>query len=293
MIIQAQTDEEVIDAWLAMKNSEKTKEQYSYHVLTALNAMGKAMNAVTFDDLLSYARVLEKKELALATRALRFGALKSLFKFAAAIGYITENPLSVFTFKPQDSDRRRLIEEARKEIKKKMLTPEQVEQMVATETNPAHRLLIRVLYLSAGRISEVLNATWADLVPNEKDKGGRLIMLAKGQRIVTPTLPEDLFQELTAMSGKPEEYIFRAKDSNKPMTRQNAWKAVKKAAKRIGANWKTSPHTLRHSHASHALANGATVAQVKEQLGHASLVSTAIYTHADEHDTSVHVLELK
>lgn len=292
MIIQAQTDDEVIDAWLALKNSEKTKEQYSYQVLTGLDGIGKSMKEVTFDDVLNYDRKLSKQNLSPATRALRFAALKSLFKFAVAIGYIAENPLAVFTFKVKESDKKRLIEEARKKIEKKFLTPEQVEQMIQTETNPKHRLLIRTLYLSAARVSEILNATWADLIPSEKDNGGRVILMAKGQRIVTPTLPAALFQELMAMRGEPDGYIFEGKDG-KPMSRQAAWYIVKKAAKRIGARWTTSPHTLRHSHASHALANGATIVQVKEQLGHASLASTSIYSHADEHETSVHVLKVE
>lgn len=292
MIIQAETDDEVIDAWLALKNSEKTKEQYSYQVITGLAGMGKSIKEITIDDALNYDKVLEKQKLALSTRALRFNALKSLFKFAAAIGYIAENPLVVFTFKPKESDKKQMLEEARQNLKKKYLTPEQVEQMIETETNPKHKLILRTLYLSAARVSEILSLTWADLIPNEKDRGGRLVLIAKGQRVVTPSLPETLFQDLMAMSGKPDEYVF-CKDDGTPLSRQAIWQIVKKAAKRVGANWKTSPHTLRHSHASHAIANGANIVQVQEQLGHASLASTSIYTHADEHATSVHVLSLK
>lgn len=292
MIIQAQSDDEVIDAWLALKNSEKTKEQYSYQVLTSLEGIGKSIKEITIDDALNYDKVLEKQKLALSTRALRFNALKSLFKFATAIGYISENPLVVFTFKPKESDKKQMLEEARQNLKKKYLTPEQVEQMIETETNPKHKLILRTLYLSAARVSEILSLTWADLIPNEKDRGGRLVLIAKGQRVVTPSLPETLFQDLMAMSGKPDEYVF-CKDDGTPLSRQAIWQIVKKAAKRVGANWKTSPHTLRHSHASHAIANGANIVQVQEQLGHASLASTSIYTHADEHATSVHVLSLK
>lgn len=292
MIIQVESDEELVDAWLALKNSAKTKEQYSYQVITGLNGMGKSIKEITIDDALNYDHKLEKQKLALATRALRFNALKSLFKFAHAVGYIPENHLAVFTFKPKESDKKRMLEDARKDLKKKFLTPEQVEQMIDTETNPKHRLIIRTLYLSAARVSEILPLTWADLVPNEKDDGGRIILMAKGQRVVTPSLPAPLFQELLAMKGKPDKYVF-AKNDGSQMTRQAVWWIVKKAAKRIGAKWTTSPHTLRHSHASHAIANGATIVQVQEQLGHASLASTSIYTHADERETSVHVLSLK
>jgi integrase/recombinase XerD len=65
------------------------------------------------------------------------------------------------------------------------------------------------------------------------------------------------------------------------LRRERIWELLKRYSRRIGAPPEVSPHTLRHSFATHMLAGGADLRQVQEMLGHASIATTQIYTHVD------------
>ena len=69
--------------------------------------------------------------------------------------------------------------------------------------------------------------------------------------------------------------------SGRPLDRTNAWRVVKRAARSAGLAVDVSPHTLRHSFASHLVEGGADLRSVQEMLGHASLQTTQVYTHVD------------
>ena len=74
--------------------------------------------------------------------------------------------------------------------------------------------------------------------------------------------------------------VFTSRKGGKPLTTRAVNHMIKAAAERAGINPKVSAHWLRHGHASHALERGATLAEVKETLGHASVATTSTYLHA-------------
>ena len=79
-------------------------------------------------------------------------------------------------------------------------------------------------------------------------------------------------------AGSPALFLTRRKT---PFSRQALWRLIKRSAVRAGIDKRVSPHTLRHSFASHLLSNGAPLRVIQEMLGHADIATTQIYTHVD------------
>lgn len=87
--------------------------------------------------------------------------------------------------------------------------------------------------------------------------------------------------QLAAAAGSPPEWLLLSRRGRR-LRRETIWELVKKYAKRAGISPDVSPHTLRHSFATHLLVGGADMRQVQEMLGHASIATTQIYTHVDQ-----------
>jgi integrase/recombinase XerD len=148
------------------------------------------------------------------------------------------------------------------------------------------RAILEMMYATGCRASEVVGLKVADLSLD----GGYAKVVGKGskQRIVQIGRPavnalrlylEKLRPRLTAQAPDTTE-VFVSK-GGKALSREMLWVLVKKYVKRAGLNAKVSPHTLRHSFATHLLAGGADLRAVQELLGHASIQTTQQYTHVD------------
>ena len=82
------------------------------------------------------------------------------------------------------------------------------------------------------------------------------------------------------VDGRSTDRVFLSR-TGRPLDRSNCWRMVIKYARRLGIAGKLSPHTLRHSFATHLLAGGADLRVVQEMLGHSDISTTQIYTHVD------------
>lgn len=150
------------------------------------------------------------------------------------------------------------------------------------------RALLEALYASGCRVSEVAHMRMQDLNLNEgyakvKGKGSKQRMTPLGQPAIAAirTYLAELRPKL--MHGKTdyEHWVFVSR-TGRPLRREAIWELVKKYALDAGISDSISPHSLRHSFATHLLAGGADLRQVQEMLGHASIATTQIYTHVDQ-----------
>ncbi|MBL8892175.1 MAG: site-specific tyrosine recombinase XerD [Planctomycetaceae bacterium] len=150
------------------------------------------------------------------------------------------------------------------------------------------RALLEALYASGCRVSEVAHLRMQDLHLDEgyakvKGKGSKQRMTPLGQPAIAAirTYLAELRPKL--MHGKTdyEHWVFVSR-TGKPLRREAIWELVKKYALDAGITDSISPHSLRHSFATHLLAGGADLRQVQEMLGHASIATTQIYTHVDQ-----------
>jgi integrase/recombinase XerD len=146
------------------------------------------------------------------------------------------------------------------------------------------RAILETLYATGCRASEVVGLKMQDVYLD----AGFLKCFGKGskQRVVplgrpaVAALRAYLADGRTAKPTDGPEFVFVSK-SGRPLDRIFLWGLVKKYCKRAGLPATTSPHTLRHSFATHVLAGGADLRSVQEMLGHASISTTQHYTHVD------------
>lgn len=259
MVVNANDDHQLIGLWLATKRNGLTVDQYSRIVRGFLEFTGKRLQSTRLDDMVAYTESIG--HLRPSTQAQRIACIKSLFGFAHKVGYTRVNVAATIR-----------APRAKDTLNERILTEEQVLRVILAATNQRDAALVRMLYRSGGRISEIVTATWADLI--EKPKFGQVTLLGKGGKTRTVQLPLDLIALLHQIKGDaaPEDRIF-------PISRQRAWTIVKRLAKQAGITEKLSPHWFRHAHATHALDHDAPLALVSATLGHSGLEITGRYIH--------------
>lgn len=173
----------------------------------------------------------------------------------------------------------------------KTLTPRQVTALLEAPSgsnwrDQRDRALLEVLYACGARVSEAITLRTDRIEPSMRvlrlfGKGSkeRIVPLGEPAKEALEAWIEGGRRSLNGSFGRPEVFLTK---SGKPLDRTNAWRRVKAAALRADLDpGRISPHTLRHSFATHLLEGGADLRAVQEMLGHASIRTTEIYTHVD------------
>ncbi len=172
-----------------------------------------------------------------------------------------------------------------------VLSPESVERLLQTPNGQDRyfvrdRAILETLYATGARASEVVHLKMEDLYLDH----GFCKCFGKGnkQRVVPLGRPaqqalRDYLNELRPkliLRDPAAVHVFLSRGA-RPLTRELLWMLVKKYVRRAGITGKVSPHTLRHSFATHLLEGGADLRMVQELLGHANIRTTQHYTHVD------------
>jgi integrase/recombinase XerD len=236
-----------------------------------------AWTAVTLDDLRDYLAALEARGLSARSRARRLAALRQFFRFLQREEQLSANPAELL-----DSPRlpRRLP---------KVLPEAEVTALLAapdpsTPSGQRDAALLEVLYATGLRVSELVGLTFKQL----DLRRGVVRPLGKGskERVVPMVILAVEKLQLYLAQGRPRllkdkqsPYIF-INQRGGPLTRQGFWKILQQYALKAGVRH-LSPHTLRHSFATHLLSRGANLKVLQMLLGHANLTTTQIYTHLD------------
>jgi integrase/recombinase XerD len=162
---------------------------------------------------------------------------------------------------------------------------------VNTETNEGIRdsALLELLYATGLRVSELINLMTGDI---DLDRG-LLVCRGKGNKQRLVPVGKDALHALQRYlairyqlcNGKTSKYLF-VKNQGRNLTRQYVWKLLNKCAKKVGLNG-ASPHSWRHSFATHLIQRGADSRIVQALLGHSDLSTTQMYTHLSKSDLRV------
>jgi integrase/recombinase XerD len=172
-----------------------------------------------------------------------------------------------------------------------VLSPEAVDKLMAAPRAEERfflrdRALLETLYATGSRASEVAGLRLADVYLDSGfckclGKGNKQRVVPLGGRAIKAlrSYLADLRPPL--VRANPDAAWVFVSRGGKALTREMIWILVKKYVRRAGLNAKVSPHTLRHSFATHLLAGGADLRTVQELLGHANIRTTQLYTHVD------------
>ncbi len=208
----------------------------------------------------------------------RAAALKGFYRFAYGEGLI---PIDVAMHLDLPRQSRRLPD---------TLDVEEVDRLLEAASGGGlrDRALLELLYAAGLRVSEAIGLDREDLSLD----GAFVRVIGKGDKERLVPIGEVSIDWLAAWLDGPRadllhiSHVIAARggplflgDRGRRLARQQAWAAVGRAARRAGLDGKVSPHTLRHSFATHLLEGGADLRVVQELLGHASISTTQLYTH--------------
>ena len=172
-----------------------------------------------------------------------------------------------------------------------VLTKEEVKKLLDACKNRKSRLMLSLLYAAGFRVSELVSLKHSDLSFDEKTGHIRQAKGKKDRIFNIPNFLMDALKEQAEMQKQSgQEFLFSGARGR--LTERNIQKIVKNAAKktniqkivkgttqRAGISKKTTPHTLRHSFATHLLESGTDIRYIQALLGHSSISTTEIYTH--------------
>jgi integrase/recombinase XerD len=251
-----------------------------FKLLSFLNDEGIAIQQVTLDNLHTFAAGLRDLGIAPRSQIRIISGIKSFFKFLLIDEYIPADP-SEFLESPKIG--RHLPD---------VLTVEEIDRIVkcidlSQPEGHRNKAMIETMYSCGLRVSELCGLKMNDLYMEE----GFLRVTGKGskQRLV-PISPTAIKEITTYIDGtrshidiKPgyESFLFLSIRRGKPISRVMVFDIVKKLVQEAGVNKSVSPHTFRHSFATHLLEGGANLRAIQCMLGHEKIATTEIYTHID------------
>jgi site-specific recombinase XerD len=170
---------------------------------------------------------------------------------------------------------------ARKSLKLPLvLSRDEVSRMVDSTSNLKHKLVIMFLYYAGLRLDEVRNITWSDI---NIDRETIHLKTAKGDKQRVIFLHKRLIDTLRILGLQNKGPIFISQRDGK-YNKRTIQQIIKSASKKAGIKKNVTPHTLRHSFATHLLESGADIRYIQQLLGHKDLKTTQIYTHVANKD---------
>jgi integrase/recombinase XerD len=232
--------------------------------------------------------VYHLKDLGLAPASIRrnVSAVRSYFRFLLGEGHVVRDPSE------------RLETPKRWRTLPEVLTVADIERLLAAPTldEPLafrDRALLELAYGAGLRVSEWITLGVRDLILEDSlvrvfGKGSKERLVPIG-RTAVGAIAVYLRELRPRLEGGRGKGVLFLNARGTPMTRMGAWKILRKYVERAGLEKRVTPHTLRHSFATHLLEGGADLRAVQEMLGHADISTTQIYTHVDrEYLRSVH-----
>lgn len=253
----------------ATTNSYRTQLEKFYKIIN------KKVVDITKNDLKDYIKYLNDKNLKEKSISHNISVLRSYFKFLIIEKKINENP-SLFIELPKIP-----------KTLPNVLTTQEVDKLldikITDKYSSRNKAMLELLYSSGLRVSELINLKLNDISFEEAlvrvyGKGNKERIIPIGDIAIKYTKQYVEEYRVKLIKKIQTEYLFLSSRGTK-MSRQAFFKIIKQLANEKNIKKDFSPHTLRHSFATHMLNGGADLRSVQELLGHSNISTTQIYTH--------------
>lgn len=261
--------------------SPHTISAYSFELNRFYSFIEKNKNTaeeIEQQDIVDYLYFLRNSGLKERSISRALSSLKSFFKYLVSEGEIEKNPTALIdTPKLQQS-------------LPKVMSPEEVDRLLSAPERSTTRglrdlAMLELLYATGLRVSELVNLSLNDLHLEE----GFLRVMGKGSKERIVPIAEKTIYTIKKYLEKSRPFFAKESHNSqlffsrpgRKMTRQAFWTIIKKYALKAGISTEITPHTLRHSFATHLLVNGADLRAVQLMLGHSDISTTQIYTHLE------------
>ncbi len=230
------------------------------------------INEIKRKDFSNYTKFLAKKNLNPSTITRKIASIKGLFRYLCYKRDIETNP-SISIVSPK--------------LPKKLprvLSINEIDKIIKEGLNTEEQAIFELLYSAGIRVSELTDLNIKNIDLNQRvvkvfGKGSKERIVPINKTCIDILKKYLKKRELVALKYDPKPYLFLNEKGEK-ISRQKVYKIIRKQGELIGK--KISPHTIRHSFATHLLEKGADLRVVQELLGHASIVTTQIYTHVSK-----------
>lgn len=217
-----------------------------------------------------YVRTLRERKLAPTSIIRKVASLRGFFKWATSSGILEKNPAATLE---QPKTPQRLP---------KVVSVKEIDEMLHNNLTPLEHVMMELLYSCGLRVSELVNLKLNDIDLSSKyvrcfGKGSKERIIPIGEQ--AKTIVKEYFptRDLLIKKYNLTTKNLLIKDNGHFVTRQDVYNFIHAQGKLIHKN--ISPHTLRHSFATHLLENGADLRVVQELLGHSDVSTTQLYTH--------------
>ena len=226
----------------------------------------------------AYLGALREKGLSPKSIARHLVTLRRLLRFLQSENLLKENPMP--TLLPAPGQRKLPQTLSASDIQSLLNQPDAIEPLGARD-----QAMFELLYATGLRVSELVLLQMQQV----NFQGNYVIVKGKGSKVRAVPFGNYAREKLNAfmtdgrrrlLKGKLSPFVFINR-SGKPLSRQGFWKLIRRYALTAGIDKRVTPHTLRHSFATHLLEGGADLRSVQTMLGHADISTTQIYTHVD------------
>ncbi len=250
---------------------------------------GTGIREISLEHLQEFIRVVNEDKLSARTQARIISGIRTFFKYLLLENLVTSNPAELLEL-PRTG--RKLPD---------TLRVDEVERMFAAIDLSApegerNKAILEVLYGCGLRVSELVTLRLSDIHVSEGflsiiGKGNKQRLVPIGSRAISQLgiYRDQVRNHITPARGH-EDFVF-LNQRGSHLSRVTIFYLVKGLAEKAGIHKTISPHTLRHSFATHLIEGGADLRAVQEMLGHASITTTEIYTHLDRDYLRSNILE--